>query len=421
MDKRDIIKMVYTIPYRIGHKVGFTKLNELNNKWILEMIKGEGDYTLQAHRKSYKTTCVSLALAILIAFEPRKKIFFMRKTDADVKEIIEQVKKILLHPFFQGLVISVYGVPLKITRSNMGEISTNLCVDVKGTSQLVAQGIGGSLTGKHYDLIFTDDIINLQDRISKAERDRTKLIVYELINIKNRGGRQFNTGTPWHKEDAFTIMPNIHKWDCYSTGIMSQEEIEETKKNMIPSLFSANYELKHIADEDALFKDPKYFDDSSLLENGFCHIDASYGGEDYTAFTIGRKKRDKIYILGKLWHSHVDNVIPKILELKQKYLAGATYCEDNGDKGYLKKTLKGFGDNAKSYTENTNKYIKISSILYRNWDNIEFSRESDEEYINQILDYTENAEHDDAPDSCSSLIRILTKRAEIDEPYTSIF
>ena len=421
MDRRDIIKMVYTIPYRIGHKVGFTKLNELNNKWILEMIKGEGDYTLQAHRKSYKTTCVSLALAILITFEPRKKIFFMRKTDADVKEIIEQVKKILMHPFFQGLVISVYGVPLKITRSNMGEISTNLSIDVKGTSQLVAQGIGGSLTGKHYDLIFTDDIINLQDRISKAERDRTKLIVYELMNIKNRGGRQFNTGTPWHKEDAFTIMPNIHKWDCYSTGIMSQEEIEETKRNMIPSLFSANYELKHIADEDALFKDPKYFDDSSLLENGFCHIDASYGGGDYTAFTIGRKKGDKIYILGKLWHSHVDNVIPKILELKQKYLTGATYCEDNGDKGYLKKTLKGFGDNAKSYTENTNKYIKISSILYRNWDNIEFSRESDEEYINQILDYTENAEHDDAPDSCASLIRILTKRAETDEPYTSIF
>ena len=46
MDKRDIINMVYTIPYRIGHKVGFTKLNELNNQWILEMIKGEGDYTL---------------------------------------------------------------------------------------------------------------------------------------------------------------------------------------------------------------------------------------------------------------------------------------------------------------------------------------------------------------------------------------
>ena len=421
MDKRDIIKMVYTIPYRIGHKVGFTKLNELNNQWILEMIRGEGDYTLQAHRKSYKTTCVSLALAILIAFEPRKKIFFMRKTDTDVKEIVEQVKKILMHPFFQGLVISVYGIPLKITRSNMGEISTNLSTDVKGTSQLVAQGIGGSLTGKHYDLIFTDDIVNLSDRTSKAERDRTKLIVYELMNIKNRGGRQFNTGTPWHKEDAFTIMPNIHKWDCYSTGIMTEEEIEDTKKKMIPSLFSANYELKHIADEDALFKDPKYFDDNFLLENGLCHIDASYGGEDYTAFTICRKKGDKIYILGKLWHSHVDNVIPKILELKQKYLTGATYCEDNGDKGYLKKTLKGFGDNAKSYTENTNKYIKISSILYRNWDNIEFSKESDEAYINQILDYTENAEHDDAPDSCASLIRILTKKTDSDENYNPIF
>ena len=53
VDKRDIINMVYTIPYRIGHKVGFTKLNGLTNQWILEMIKGVEDHTLQAHRQSY--------------------------------------------------------------------------------------------------------------------------------------------------------------------------------------------------------------------------------------------------------------------------------------------------------------------------------------------------------------------------------
>lgn len=60
-------------------------------------------------------------------------------------------------------------------------------------------GIGGSLTGKHADIVITDDIVNLRDRMSAAERERTIAVYRELQNIKNRGGRIINTGTPWHK------------------------------------------------------------------------------------------------------------------------------------------------------------------------------------------------------------------------------
>ena len=38
---------------------------------------------------------------------------------------------------------------------------------------------------------------------------------------------------------------------------------------------------------------------------------------------------------------------------------------------------------------------------------IVFVRGTDAEYINQILDYTEQAEHDDAPDSAASVCRRL--------------
>lgn len=56
-----------------------------------------------------------------------------------------------------------------------------------------------------------------------------------------------------------------------------------------------------------------------------------------------------------------------------------------------------------------NKYIKISTYLRENWDRIVFIKDTDKEYINQILDYTENAEHDDAPDSLASLLREMEK------------
>ena len=52
-----------------------------------------------------------------------------------------------------------------------------------------------------------------------------------------------------------------------------------------------------------------------------------------------------------------------------------------------------------------NKYINISTYLKSNWSRIIFIKDTDKDYINQILDYTENATHDDAPDSLASLIR----------------
>ena len=100
---------------------------------------------------------------------------FMRKTDNDVKEVIKQVKKILELPITRDFVKSMYGVDL-VVNANATEITTNLTNDPRGTAQLVGMGIGGSLTGKHFDRIFTDDIVNVQDRISKAEREHTKLI-----------------------------------------------------------------------------------------------------------------------------------------------------------------------------------------------------------------------------------------------------
>ena len=42
-----------------------------------------------------------------------------------------------------------------------------------------------------------------------------------------------NTGTPWHKDDAFQLMPNIRRWDCWQTGLMSREEIEKVRASTV--------------------------------------------------------------------------------------------------------------------------------------------------------------------------------------------
>lgn len=412
MTREAAIAILLNEPVKIGYAVGFDKLTALHNRWIIEMIRGTQDKTLQAHRGSYKTTCVSIALACIFVLLPNKKTLFLRKTDADVKEVIRQVRNILLSPPMQEAARLIHGKDMVLITQTASELSSNLPGDSKGTSQIVAMGINGSITGKHFDRIFTDDIVNVQDRTSKAERDRTKIVYQELQNIRNRGGRIFNTGTPWHKEDCFSLMPNIERHDCYSTGLISKEQLQIIRETMTASLFAANYELRHIASDDVIFTSPQTGADPALAEQGICHIDASYGGEDGTAFTICKKSGGKYYIYGRLWQKHVDDCLPEIIRLRKAFNAGIIYSERNADKGYLAKALRDKGERADTYHEKTNKFVKITSYLKSEWKNVVFVAGTDAEYINQICDYTENAEHDDAPDSAASIVRKLWNKKD---------
>lgn len=410
VSKEELVKTLKEKPYLVAHKLGYNDFTELHNEWLKMLIYGKENFTLQAHRGSYKTTCLIIAIALIMLLKPKKTIGFFRKTESNVKEVMRGVRKALETDLFQSMSCILYGMPFSFNIVSTNIIDTTLNISNRGTPQLTGMGFNGSITGKHFDYIFTDDIVAKEDRTSPTEREATKLNYQEVLNLVNRGEDCFikNIGTPWHKEDAFTLMPKPIKYDCYSTGLISKEKLEELKKSMTPSLFCANYELKHISDEEMLFFDPQFMKEEEFIniENGFLHIDASYGGEDYTAFTLCRFRNGKFYVYGKLIHKHVDNCLELFRQIADKYKAYAWFMEDNGDKGYLAEKMKKMGLNATTYHEKMNKYNKITSYLYNDWKNVYFHPETDEDYIEQILDYNIYAEHDDAPDSLACMIRI---------------
>lgn len=407
-------------PAAIGKALGYADFTRMHNAWIRKMLTATEDMTLQAHRGSYKTTCLCVAIALLMLKERDKNIIFLRKTDGDVAEVVSNVERILRHEVMQEIFLALTGAHLQVLKATNTEITTSAYQAPRGSSQLLGIGIGGSLTGKHADIIITDDIVNLKDRQSRAERDRTKAVYQELQNIRNKGGRIINTGTPWHKEDAFSLMPEPIRYDCYTTGLLTKEQIDALRKSMAPSLFAANYELRHIATENALFDAPPTFTDKvEFLRDGIAHIDAAYGGEDYTAFTCGKLVGDKLYMYGRLWQKHVDTVLDVCLAKTGELMCGPVLCEDNGDKGFLAKEIMKAGSRAMTYHEKENKYIKISSFLRKWWPNIIWIEGTDREYLAQIMDYTEDAEHDDAPDSASVICRYYDRRGS--QNYQSVF
>lgn len=411
--KQAVLSLLWNKPYKIGHWVGFKDLTTLHNEWLRSFLYADEDQTLLAHRGSYKTTDLSLFLAIHTVIAPNENVMFFRKTDDDVSEVITQSQKILQSGALQKIVYDLYDTDLQLIKANNSEIHTNLCTSAKGVSQVVGLGIGTSITGKHADIVITDDIVNIKDRISKAERERTKVQYMELQNICNRGGRFINTGTPWHKEDAISIMPNVKRYDCYSTGLITRGKLEQLRQSMSDSLFAANYELKHIADKDAMFKNPKFTKERELIFGGLAHIDAAYDGADGTAFTIFNKLKDgRIIGFGKRWDKHVDDCLSEIGMHHRLLRAGSISCEKNADKGYLAKELGKLGYHVNPYSESMNKFVKISTYLRSNWKNIIWLEDTDPEYINEILDYSEFAEHDDSPDSAASLLRKMENKAK---------
>ena len=412
MNREQAITFLKKKPAKFGHMIGFTDLSDIHNEWIRDMLLGKGDITKQASRGTYKTTCVSITLALLIILLPNLKSMFMRKTDSDVKEVIKQVQNILADPHTLYFVQCIYGVNLKQTSQTYSEITTNLTTGVKGTAQLLGIGTGGSITGKHFDRIFTDDIVNVSDRTSRAERERTKMVYQELQNVKNRGGRIINTGTPWHKEDCFSIMPEAEKWNCYDIGMFTDEELEDIRSKMLPSLFAANYELRHIASENVIFLNPKTGAEDSMVEQGIMHLDSAFYGEDYTAWSVMQKHNGKYYLYGRMRRKHVEDCYDEIIEDYQRFNIGKLYNENNADKGMVGKELRKRGLKVTLYHEDMNKYLKIVTHLKALWNDIIFTEGTDAEYIEQICDYWEDAAHDDAPDSAACLARIWNRKGK---------
>ena len=141
-----ILTKIKEQPYIVGRKLGFTKLTPLHNDWIKSMVYGKEDETLQAHRGSYKTTCVSVSIFLLLILRPNLKIKFFRKTDTGVKEIVRQVSMMLKTAFARMLVKEIWDVELKLIQDSAFEINTNLTNDPRGVSQLSASGFKSSIS-----------------------------------------------------------------------------------------------------------------------------------------------------------------------------------------------------------------------------------------------------------------------------------
>ena len=71
-------KWMISHPTQLGWMLGYKDLREdLHGLWIKKMLMSKEDMTLQAHRGAFKTTCLGIAMALMMIRDRDKNIIFL--------------------------------------------------------------------------------------------------------------------------------------------------------------------------------------------------------------------------------------------------------------------------------------------------------------------------------------------------------
>jgi hypothetical protein len=394
----------------LGKLIGFASLLPLHDEWIRYCWDKPGARALMAYRGSYKTSAVIITGIIRhLLFHPNARIGLFRKTYTDAAAVIRAISTAFDKPEIRAIYKAAHGIAPRKTEASEGRLRFNFKATTSPEPSLMGFGIDSAVTGTHLDVVALDDFITLKDRVSLAEREKTKECLKEIAaNIVNPGSLVIFLGTKWAKDDAWSYietMAEARKYPVSTYNFLPDEEIEEKRRRLTPFLFAINYELELAADEGLLFQNPKYgcFDPETWrAQTVSAHLDAAYGGGDYCALTIMAGD----HAVGWLYHGSVQNWYGFIRERYDKYHCSEVLMETNADKGYVAGELRRFGLNTRTYFEDMNKAVKISTYLYTAWSDLIWDYDTDPEYMAQVMDWRPGAPgHDDAPDSAASLCR----------------
>jgi hypothetical protein len=376
----------------------------------LHELLSKNKRSLKGHRGSYKTTAIVIIGCILrMLFEPNVRIGIIRKSFTKSSEILTAISKMMQIAHIKQIFKLAHGEEPKPTKDSANVLSFNFKTIITPENNINAYGIHQDFIGKHFDIIICDDFITLEDRISQAERDKTKIHLEELTNnILDPGKLIMYLGTVWHRNDGWVLCPDALCFDWKITKIMTEETIQEKKTSMTRIMFEANYNLSHVASDEQMFVEAKWLRwNYHYKKKVYGHIDAKYSGNHTNGLCFMVEKDDgRIQAIGFCFHEHVNDKLDFIVKKYKKYFCSQFFCEDNADKGFLAEKLIKKGMNVETYHESMNKHVKIEDYGYPNWDNIDWDVDTDPEYISQILDYEEGEEPDDCADNFSSLIRI---------------
>jgi predicted phage terminase large subunit-like protein len=299
--------------------------------------------------------------------------------------------------------------------------------------QVIGAGISGPITGRGADLAIVDDPVkSYEEAISETIQESiwdwyrstlftrlhpgasviivmTRWVTNDLSGrliaeqgLKSDGGQWELLKLPAISADGKALWPERYDLDM----------LVEIRQSIGEKLWQSLYQQEPVDLIERLFGDPTFAEPPANLKR-IAYLDPAFGGSDFSALTFGGISyydEDKfiIYVTGgEIWRSQLDETYNRVERLYNNSGAGTLFIEANQAQKAIAAEFKRRGIPVREVTHTSNKHLRIVNAVKVHWDSLRFSKHVSQDYMMQLLNYSELSRHDDAADSLAGLIECL--------------
>ena len=234
--QKNLLDRIKNEGHKIGHLIGYDDLTEFHSKLIKEIVCGKENTSYCIHRGAYTSSTVCLGIALHVLIRPKNKILLMVQNKFIAQMRLNTIKNILESKEIQALSNLLYDNTFAVKIKNR---CLTISLD-RFNIQLTCIGTDKKeLIGNHEkELYIIDDIQNIEDVYSKAIREEKLKIFTEISKFE---GRCLLFDHAWCYDDLFRYIRGNYIYDCYDTGLLTEDKINEIRLKLTPSMFSAQY------------------------------------------------------------------------------------------------------------------------------------------------------------------------------------
>jgi predicted phage terminase large subunit-like protein len=279
---------------------------------------------LMLPRGSFKSTIASIAYPIwLLWHNPSLRIMLDCETLANAKFYLSAIKDMIENNEMLKLICvdDDGGYILEPHKSIAGGftedqviLKTRTKVGLKEPT-LFCSGVDNARTGMHPDVIIMDDMVSERNVTTPAQIEKVKDHYRFSLSLLEPEGLQVVIGTRYHMADLYNdlitsgaldtmIRPAVEKdGTLFFPTRLTRAFLDGQRKEQGSYIFSSQYLLTPISDEDAVFKKAwiQYYTKLPTIVEKYMMIDLAISQKqtaDYTVvMCVGLDKDKKIYVL----------------------------------------------------------------------------------------------------------------------------
>lgn len=268
---------------------------------------------LMVPRGCFKSTIASVALPLWASWHnPDLRIMIDSESMGTSKKFLAEQQGILESAFFKTIVSDNEGnFLLEADKDRAGGLTEKTIIWKRRTipakeASIFCAGADTATTGLHPDIIIMDDLVSERNVTTPEQIEKVKQHYRLAFSLLEPGGILILIGTRYHMNDLYNdVLSDLSYSTYYKPAILddgsyffptrlNQERLDDLRRTQGSYIFSSQYMLTPLNNDDAIFKDEwfKEYEEKDLKGkrlNTFLTIDPAISQKetaDYTAMTV---------------------------------------------------------------------------------------------------------------------------------------